>query len=106
MSKTQEILNALKAIGLEKELERVEKRSIRAGRGKLRGRKYHIKTGPLIVVSTDSTIMKAANNIPGVDIVVVKDLNAEMLAPGEAPGRLTLWTAGSIKLLEEKKLFR
>ena len=106
LSKTQEILNALKAIGLEKELERVEKKSIRAGKGKLRGRKYNVKKGPLIVVSKDSTIMKAANNIPGVDVVEVKDLNVEMLAPGESPGRLTLWTAGSIKLLEEKKLFR
>src|SRR3990167_1771390 len=106
LSKTQEILNALKAIGLEKELERVEKKSIRAGKGKLRGRKYNVKKGPLIVVSKDGTIMKAANNIPGVDIVEVKDLNVEMLAPGESPGRLTLWTAGSIKLLEEKKLFR
>src|SRR3989338_3622393 len=103
LSKTQEILNALKAIGLEKELERVEKKSIRAGRGKLRGRKYNVKKGPLIVVSKDGTIMKAANNIPGVDIVEVKDLNVEMLAPGESPGRLTLWTAGSIKLLEERK---
>ncbi len=106
LGKTQEIVNALKAIGLEKELERVEKKSIRAGKGKLRGRKYNAKKGPLIVVSKDGTIMKAANNIPGIDIVAVKDLNAEMLAPGEAPGRLTLWTAGSIKLLEEKKLFR
>ena len=105
LSKTQEMLNALKAVGLEKELERVEKKSIRAGKGKLRGRKYDTKTGPLIVVSKNSAVMKAANNIPGVNIVEVKNLNAEMLAPGEAPGRLTLWTAGAIKLLEEKKLF-
>ena len=105
LSKTQEIVNALKAIGLEKELERVEKKSIRAGKGKLRGRKYNVKKGPLIVVSKDGTIMKAANNIPGVDIIQVKYLNMEVLAPGEVPGRLTLWTTGSIKLLEEKKLF-
>ena len=105
LSKTQEVLNALKAIGFEKELERVEKKRIRSGKGKLRGRKYNVKKGPLIVVSKDSAIMKAANNIPGVDIIQVKYLNMEVLAPGEVPGRLTLWTTGSIKLLEEKKLF-
>jgi large subunit ribosomal protein L4e len=106
LSRTKEIMAALKKIGLGKELERTDKVTIRPGRGKTRGRKYITKKGPLIIVSKLANIMKAAGNIKGIDVVEVGSLNAEILAPGEIPGRLTLWTAGSIKLLEEKKLFR
>ena len=98
--------DVLKNFGLEKELERVSKKSIRAGRGKTRGRKYKIKKGPLLIVSKQSDVIKAVSNIPGIDIVNVKNLNVEMLAPGEVPGRLTLWTVSAIENLEKEKLFR
>ena len=42
----------------------------------------------------------------GIDIVNVKDLNVELLAPGKIPGRLTLWTASAVEVLEKEKLFR
>jgi len=106
LSRTKNVIEALKALGLDKELYRVDKRKTRAGKGKVRGRKYKTKKGPLIVVSKKSNIMKAADNILGVNIVNVKDLNVEMLAPGELPGRLTLWTASAIKILEKERLFR
>ena len=106
LSKTKDVVDALKAIGLNKELERVENKSIRSGKGKLRGRKYKVKKGPLIVVvSKDAKIMKAAANVPGVDVIDVKNLNVEILAPGEVPGRLTIWTSGAIEMLEKEKLF-
>ena len=104
--KTKEVVASLKAIGLEKELERVDKRKVRAGKGKLRGRKYKTKKGPLIVVSKECNIIKAASNIPGIDVANVKELNAEILAPGTIPGRLTLWTEPAIKTLEKENLFR
>jgi large subunit ribosomal protein L4e len=53
--------------------------------------------GPLIVVSEKKGLVNAAGNIPGVDIVTVKNLNAEILAPGTHPGRLTLWTSSAIE---------
>ena len=106
LKKTKNIIEILNGIGLEKELIRVNKKKVRPGKGKSRGRKYKTKKGPLIVVSKHSSIMKAAGNIPGVDIISVKDINVEMLAPGEVPGRLTLWTAGAIKVLEKENLFR
>ena len=59
--------------------------------------------GPLIVVSENKGLVDAAGNLPGVDVVMVKNLNAELLAPGTHPGRLTLWTSGAIDQLE--KLF-
>jgi large subunit ribosomal protein L4e len=55
--------------------------------------------GPLIVVAEDKGLAEAASNIPGVDVVAVNDLNAETLAPGALPGRLTLWTSGAIERL-------
>lgn len=66
---------------------------------KLRGGK-----GPLIVVSDDRGIGRAASNYPGVDIVKVENLNAELLAPGTHPGRLTIWTESAVGRLNE--LFR
>lgn len=106
LKKTKEVRDVLKNFGLEKELERVDKKNIRAGRGKTRGRKYKIKKGPLIVISKQSNVIKAISNIPGVDIVNVKNLNVEMLTPGTVPGRLTLWTVSAIENLEKEKLFR
>jgi large subunit ribosomal protein L4e len=69
----------------------------------MRGRKMKQAVGPLIVVSEDKGIGKAAGNLPGVDLVRVERLNAELLAPGTHPGRLTVWTESAIKKLD--KLF-
>src|SRR3989344_5522995 len=104
--KTKSVLDSLKKLGLESELERVESKKVRAGKGKLRGRKYTQKKGPLIVVSKKDNLTAAASNIPGVDIVEVKSLNAELLAPGGKAGRLTLWTQAAINILEKEKLFK
>jgi large subunit ribosomal protein L4e len=57
--------------------------------------------GPLLVVAENKGIMEAAQNIPGVDIAVVANLNAELLAPGTRPGRLTIWTNGAIEKLNQ-----
>ncbi len=106
IQKSKELLSALRSMGFESELSRVEEKSVRAGKGKSRGRKYKKKKGPLIVVSKTERLMKAASNIPGIDIVEVKSLNAELLAPGAKPGRLTLWTKASIDILEKDNLFK
>ena len=49
--------------------------------------------------------MKCASNIPGIDIVEVKNINAELLAPGAVPGRLTIWSEAAIEKLGKEKLF-
>ncbi len=106
ISKTKNIIDSFKALGLENELARVEEKKIRAGKGKSRGRKYKKKKGMLIIVSKTDKLSRAAANIPGVDIVEVKSLNAEMLAPGAKAGRLTLWTSAAIDILQKENLFR
>lgn len=106
LTKTKEVLEALIKLGLEDELLRVKQKKVRAGKGKSRGRKYGKKKGPLIVVSKVNKLIRAASNIPGVDVVEVKSLNAELLAPGTKAGRLTLWTNAAINTLERDKLFK
>lgn len=57
------------------------------------------------MVSKLGNVMKAAANIPGIEVVDVKRLNTELLAPGGKPGRLTLWTSAAINTLDKEKLF-
>ncbi|MBW2988989.1 50S ribosomal protein L4 [Candidatus Woesearchaeota archaeon] len=105
IDKTKKVKDVLALFGLEDELKRCEKKKVRAGKGKLRGRKYKKKKGPLIVVSKECKLIKSAENIPGIDVCEVKNINANMLAPGAVPGRLTVWSKGAVEELEKKKLF-
>ena len=86
-------------------MERSSVKKIRAGRGKTRGRKYKTKKGPLIVVADKCALQKSAKNIPGVDITTISSVNAELLAPGYVPGRLTIFTDKAIEKLDKEKLF-
>jgi large subunit ribosomal protein L4e len=104
LKKTKEVLSVFEKIGLARELERTAEVKIRAGGGKKRGRRYKKKKGPLVVVSKNCSAINAAKNILGVDAVIVKNLNADLLAPGGQPGRLTVYTESAIKQLD--KLFR
>ena len=106
IDKTKKIIDVFKKLGLERELKRVEDKKVRAGRGKSRGRKYKRKKGPLVVVSRKDKLSAAVTNIPGIEIVEVKNLNAELLAPGAQAGRLTLWTKAAISVLEKENLFK
>jgi len=99
IKKTKELVGFLKKIGLGKELERIKKKKVRAGKGKRRGRKYKRKIGPLIVVTEDKGIGKAVRNLSGINICRVKNLSTKYLAPGAMSGRLTLFTKTSIEKL-------
>jgi large subunit ribosomal protein L4e len=102
LTKTSELEVALTNLGVLSDLYRVKgSRKIRAGKGKRRGRKMKKAVGPLIVVAENKGIFDAASNLLGVNVAAVNDLNAEMLAPGAHPGRLTLWTNGAIEQLDK-----
>ena len=102
VKKTSEAREILKNLGVFEDVVRAKSgRKIRAGRGKTRGRKYKTPKGPLLVVGEDKGISLGARNHPGVDIVVVDNLNAELLAPGTHPGRLTIYTKSAIEKLGE-----
>lgn len=102
LTKTKEVEEVLAHLGLLSDIYRVKaSRKIRAGKGKLRGRKMKQAVGPLIVVAKNKGILDAASNLSGVDVATVNDLNAEILAPGTHPGRLTLWSNGAIEQLDK-----
>ena len=105
LDKTKDVKKVLEKIGLKDEIVRVDERKIRAGRGKMRGRKYKMKKGPLIVVSGECKLMNSSDNIPGVDVADVRYLNVELLAPGSDAGRLCIWSDKSIELMEKEGLF-
>jgi len=102
LKRTKEVEETLISLGILSDIYRVkESRKIRAGKGKLRGRKTKQAVGPLIVVAENKGIVKAARNVSGVDVITVSNLNAENLAPGTHPGRLTIWTSSAIEKLNE-----
>jgi len=98
---TRKFVAMMEGLGLGADLERAKSgRNIRAGKGKMRGRRYRTPKSILLVVSNRDGLHKAARNVPGVDAVVTKDLSAEDLAPGGDSGRLTVWTKAAIEELE------
>ncbi|MEM1606945.1 MAG: 50S ribosomal protein L4 [Candidatus Bathyarchaeia archaeon] len=102
IKRAKDLRSVLMKLGVWPDIERVvESVKVRSGKGKMRGRRKKMAVGPLIVVSKDDGILRAARNIPGVDVVNVKYLNPELLAPGAHPGRLTIWTKSSIEELEK-----
>lgn len=101
IKKTKDFEKLLISLGLADELERCKIKSIRAGKGKMRGRRYNKRKGPLIVVVEDNGIVKAAKNIPGVDVELVDRISVESLAPGAHPGRLTIWSQSAVEKFKE-----
>jgi len=97
---TRKFVAMMEGIGLGEDLIRAKSgKSIRAGKGTMRGRKRRTPKSILLVVSNRDGLHKAASNVPGVDVVVAKDLCAEDLAPGGDPGRLTVWTKQAIEAM-------
>lgn len=102
IKRAKEAEKIFEALGLNDDIERAKDISYRAGKGKMRGRRYKKKRSFLIVIAEDKGIKKAAANFPGVDVATVNELGAELLAPGAHAGRLTLYTESAIKMLGEK----
>ena len=97
---TRKFVAIMEGIGLGEDLTRAKNgKSIRAGKGTMRGRKRRTPKSVLLVVSSKEGLHKAASNVPGVDVVIAKDLCAEDLAPGGDPGRLTVWTKSAIEAM-------
>ncbi len=104
LERTADVYSFLERIGLGPELRRAKSRfrKIRAGRGKMRGRKRKSARGPLIIYRRDGGIFRASRNIPGVDVSSVDNLNVPLLAPGGIPGRLAIYTVSALDRMRER----
>jgi large subunit ribosomal protein L4e len=99
-SATRKVLAIFNGLGLGDDLQRArDGRKIRAGKATMRGRVHKTPKSILLVVKEKSGLAQAARNLPGVDVVAAKDLNAEDLAPGGALGRLTVFTKSAVEEL-------
>merc|ERR1712187_428633 len=102
VQKTKQAVEMLKKLGLEEELQRViDSKKVRAGKGKMRNRRYTMRKGPLVVYSEDNGIVRAMRNIPGVETASVERLNLLKLAPGGTFGRFIIWTENAFKKLND-----
>ena len=104
IGRTRELREFLESLGLGEELKRCREKKIRAGKGKRRGRRYKRRVGPLIVVLEDKGVFDAADNLPGVDVIRLRDLSVLHLAPGAKPGRLVIWGRSAYEALERRLL--
>ncbi|PSQ14195.1 50S ribosomal protein L4 [Halobacteriales archaeon QS_8_69_73] len=95
LTKTQRAVEVLEALGVYADVERAEDgKSIRSGRGTTRGRKYDEPKSVLVVTSEEPSL--AARNLAGADVATAAEVNAEDLAPGTDPGRLTVFTESAV----------
>ncbi|MCK4718147.1 MAG: 50S ribosomal protein L4, partial [Thermoplasmata archaeon] len=105
VNSTKDVLLLLDSIGVMADIERSKNgRHIRAGKGKMRGRKYREPRSILLVLAPEeggSTVGKAMGfkNLSGVEVVPVQSLGTKHLAPGGDMGRLVLYTEGAIEAL-------
>ncbi|MBI5253564.1 MAG: 50S ribosomal protein L4 [Euryarchaeota archaeon] len=90
---------ALEKLGIWEDIVRAKQRNIRAGKGKMRGRKYKNRKSVLLIVAEDKGIKLGARNHPGIDVVRVENLGIEHVAPGTHYGRLTVYTKAAVQKL-------
>lgn len=93
---TKELLNSLKKILGEKLFEvAISKKSVRSGKGKLRGRKYKKTAGLLLVLGENEKM-----NAKAVETKKVPNLSVIDLAKG-SPGRIVAYTENAINELNK-----
>lgn len=99
-SLTSRAVDILTAVGAYDDVERaIDSKKIRAGKGKLRNRRYTLRRGPLIIYADNSGCEKAFRNLPGVDLCNVNSLNLLQLAPGGHVGRFCIWSQSALDAL-------
>ena len=104
ITKTSAAVKLLSAVGAGPDLSKVRaSRKLRAGKGKLRGRRHRQRRGPLIVYDPEvdgKELVRAFRNIPGVETSSVYALNLLQLAPGGHLGRFIVWTSSAFAALD------
>ncbi|MEM2406484.1 MAG: 50S ribosomal protein L4 [Sulfolobales archaeon] len=104
IDKTSALKKVLKTLKVWDDVVRARRGTkIRAGKGKMRGRRYDEPRSLLIVVSgKKSPVVRAGRALPGVEVVSADLLGVMHLAPGGHPGRLMVITASALSKIGEK----
>jgi large subunit ribosomal protein L4e len=104
IARTSAALGLLKSVGAGADIEKVKNsRKLRAGKGKLRGRRHRQRRGPLIVYNPEvdgKELARAFRNLAGVETSSVFALNLLQLAPGGHLGRFIVWTSSAFSALD------
>jgi large subunit ribosomal protein L4e len=105
VKKTKEAIALLKAVGAgEDVLKAGNSRKVRAGKGKMRGRRHTQRRGPLVIYNPEEDgkdLVLAFRNIPGVETSSVYSLNLLQLAPGGHMGRFIVWSSSAFSALDK-----
>ena len=100
INKTKDILKVLDNLNLGNIVEEGRKMHIRKGLRRKSNRR-HFKKTLLLVFNEDKGALKAARNVPGIDVCLLNGLTVNALAPGGVPGRITLWSEGAVNNAEK-----
>jgi len=95
--KTKGFLELMKKVFGENFEKVLKKKSIRAGKGKMRGRKYKTNAGMLFVVDEKEKMKRS-----GIDVVNVNELLIQDLSPNGEVGRIVCYSEMAIKEIGER----
>lgn len=102
--KTKAALGLLNAVGAGADVEKSKlSKKMRAGKGKMRGRRFRQRRGPLVIYDPETEgrdLVRGFQNLPGVETCPVTELNLLQLAPGGHLGRFIVWTSAAFKALD------
>jgi large subunit ribosomal protein L4e len=101
LEKTKKAMELVEKLGLADDILASKKsKSIRAGKGKYRNRRYKMKRGPLLVHNGETEELKALRNLAGLELCHVNSLSILKLAPGGHIGRFCVWTKKAFDSLD------
>lgn len=102
LCRTKAAVKLLEALKAYDDVQKVkDSKKLRAGKGKMRNRRFRQRRGPLVCYDEDLGISKAFRNIPGVELISVNALNLLQLAPGGHLGRFIIWTKNAFAKLDQ-----
>mmetsp|Transcript_20725 Transcript_20725/g.30386 ORF Transcript_20725/g.30386 Transcript_20725/m.30386 type:complete len:381 (+) Transcript_20725:83-1225(+) len=99
--KTSAAKDILASVGALDDVEKAAaSKQVRAGKGKMRNRRYTMRKGPLIIYQENDGITQAFRNLPGVELCAVSRLNLLQLAPGGHVGRFIVWSEAAFNAID------
>lgn len=94
--KTRDLIKILTTLGINSIVRSKLKRKLKAGKGKMRNRRFKKPTGPLLILKNN---LKSLKNLANIDCMKIGALNLTKLAPGGHLGRLCIWSSKAFQLL-------